>query len=105
MRGPSRQVVQAYLGLKLGVWSYNGAVKFWEPVVEPWDVIAQCAANHGSRVREGALALGFAAAHTRRRSCCSSLGCLGQNGLVAFTPVRSPHVCARSPAASSQAWR
>lgn len=50
MRGPSRQVAQAYLGFKLGVWSYNGAVKHWEPVVEPWDVIAQCAANHGSRV-------------------------------------------------------
>ena len=50
MRGPSQQVVQAYLGFKLGVWSYNGAVKHWEPVVEPWDVIAQCAANYGSRV-------------------------------------------------------
>ena len=51
VRGPSRQVAQAYLGFKMGVWSYNGAVKHWEPVVEPWDVIAQCAANHGSRVR------------------------------------------------------
>ena len=50
VRGPSQQVVQAYLGFKLGVWSYNGAVKHWEPVVEPWDVIAQCAANYGSRV-------------------------------------------------------
>lgn len=51
MRGASRQVVQAYLGFKLGMWSYNPTVKFWEPVVEPWDVIAQCAANYGSRVR------------------------------------------------------
>ena len=51
MRGPSRQVAQAYLGFKLGVWSYNGAVKHWEPVLEPWDVIAQCAANQGTRVR------------------------------------------------------
>jgi hypothetical protein len=50
VRGPSQQVVQAYLGFKMGVWSYNGAVKHWEPVVEPWDVIAQCAANYGSRV-------------------------------------------------------
>lgn len=50
VRGPSSQVVQAYLGLKLGVWSYNGGVKHWEPVVEPWDVIAQCAANYGGRV-------------------------------------------------------
>ena len=50
MRGPSQQVVQAYLGFKMGLWSYNGAVKHWEPVVEPWDVIAQCAANYGSRV-------------------------------------------------------
>ena len=50
MRGASRQVVQAYLGFKLGMWSYNPTVKFWEPVVEPWDVIAQCAANYGSRV-------------------------------------------------------
>lgn len=59
VRGPSQAVVQAYLGLKLGVWSYNGTVKHWEPVVEPWDVIAQCAANYGTRVRgaagEGAL--------------------------------------------------
>lgn len=51
VRGPSSQVVQAYLGLRLGVWSYNGGVRHWEPVVEPWDVIAQCAANYGSRVR------------------------------------------------------
>ncbi len=50
VRGPSRQVAQAYLGFKLGVWSYNGAVKHWEPVVEPWDVIAQCAANQGTWV-------------------------------------------------------
>lgn len=53
MRGPSQAVVQAYLGLKLGVWAYNGTVKHWEPVVEPWDVIAQCAANYGPRVRAG----------------------------------------------------
>ncbi|KAL4443584.1 hypothetical protein ABPG75_011321 [Micractinium tetrahymenae] len=53
VRGPSQAVVQAYLGLKLGVWSYNGTVKHWEPVVEPWDVIAQCAANYGTRVSSG----------------------------------------------------
>lgn len=53
MRGPSQAVVQAYLGFKLGLWSYNGAVRFWEPVVEPWDVIAQCAANYGTRVGAG----------------------------------------------------
>ncbi|KAL4447306.1 hypothetical protein ABPG77_007339, partial [Micractinium sp. CCAP 211/92] len=53
VRGPSQAVVQAYLGLKLGVWSYNGTVKHWEPVVEPWDVIAQCAANYGSRMSSG----------------------------------------------------
>ncbi len=41
------QVVQAYLGLKLGVWAYNRTVKFWEPVVEPWGVIAKCDANTG----------------------------------------------------------
>jgi hypothetical protein len=50
VRGASQQVVQAYLGFKLGVWGYNGAVRFWEPVLEPWDVIAQCAANQGTRV-------------------------------------------------------
>lgn len=53
VRGPSSQVVQAYLGLRLGVWSYNGGVRHWEPVVEPWDVIAQCAANYGGRVSGG----------------------------------------------------
>ena len=50
VRGPSQSVVQAYLGFQLGVWSYNSAVKYWEPVVEPWSVIAQCAANYGLKV-------------------------------------------------------
>ncbi|KAL4858517.1 Vacuolar protein sorting-associated protein 13C [Chlorella vulgaris] len=53
VRGASQQVVQAYLGFKLGVWGYNGAVRFWEPVLEPWDVIAQCAANQGTRMASG----------------------------------------------------
>jgi hypothetical protein len=53
VRGPSQAVVQAYLGFKLGVWAYHAAVRAWEPVMEPWDVIAQCAANSGTRVGGG----------------------------------------------------
>ena len=44
------QVVQAYLGVRLGVWAYNGGVKHWEPVVEPWAIIAKCDANLGHTV-------------------------------------------------------
>ncbi len=47
---PPTQVVQAYLGVKLGVWSYNRTVKHWEPAMEPWDVIVKCDANYGTQV-------------------------------------------------------
>ena len=36
---------QAYLGVRLSVWSYNALVTAWEPVLEPWDVIAKADLN------------------------------------------------------------
>lgn len=51
IRGPSRQVTQAYLGLRPGVFAYNRSLRHWEPVVEPVDIIAKCDANLGSKVR------------------------------------------------------
>ena len=103
VRGPSRQVVQAYLGVKLGVWSYNGVVKHWEPVVEPWDVIAQCAANYGSKVGRGGGGMGRGGggqsrAGERRRG--------RQLVLSPPIPVRLlPAICPRCRRASSRAWR
>ncbi|KAK9834254.1 hypothetical protein WJX81_000411 [Elliptochloris bilobata] len=38
-------VMQAYLGVRLSVWSYNALVTTWEPVLEPWDVIAKADLN------------------------------------------------------------
>ena len=45
------QVMQAYLGLRLAVWSFNVPVQHWEPVIEPWDGIVKCDANFGSKAR------------------------------------------------------
>lgn len=50
VRGPSQQVVQAYLGFQLGVCSYNSTIRHWEPVLEPCDTIAKCDANFSSKV-------------------------------------------------------
>jgi vacuolar protein sorting-associated protein 13A/C len=53
VRGPSRQVVQAYMGVRLGVWAYHRALRHWEPVVEPFDVIGKCDANTGAATAAG----------------------------------------------------
>lgn len=53
IRGPSRQVVQAYLGTRPSVSAYNKALRHWEPVVEPVDIIAKCDANTGSTSESG----------------------------------------------------
>lgn len=50
VHGPSRQVVQAYLGLRPSVTAYNRVMRYWEPVVEPVDVIAKCDVNTGRKV-------------------------------------------------------
>jgi len=50
VHGPSRQVVQAYLGLRPGISAFNGSLKHWEPVVEPVDIICKCDANLGRKV-------------------------------------------------------
>lgn len=125
VRGPSQAVVQAYLGLKLGVWSYNGTVKHWEPVVEPWDVIAQCAANYGSRVGVGlgGVGLGLSGWETEGRGSRNGVGCAPLLALLLATHVRPSWAraervsrpCAvryaclpaarRCRAASSRAWR
>ncbi len=42
---------QAYLGVRLSVWSYNALVTAWEPVLEPWDVIAKLDLNSSATVR------------------------------------------------------
>lgn len=44
------------LGLTAGVWSYNAAVRGWEPVVEPWSQIAKLESNATPRVRVGRVA-------------------------------------------------
>jgi hypothetical protein len=53
IHGPSRNVVQAYVGLRMGVWAYNNTIRHWEPAVEPWDVIFKCDANRGELSRNG----------------------------------------------------
>lgn len=50
VHGPSRQVVQAYLGLRPGISAFNGSLKHWEPVVEPVDIIFKCDTNLGQKV-------------------------------------------------------
>ncbi len=50
VHGPSRQVVQAYLGLRPGMTAFNGSLKHWEPVVEPVDIIFKCDTNLGRKV-------------------------------------------------------
>ncbi len=51
VHGPSRHVVQAYLGLRPGVSAFNGSLKHWEPVVEPVDIILKCDTNLGRKVK------------------------------------------------------
>ncbi|KAL4527774.1 hypothetical protein Ndes2437A_g02912 [Nannochloris sp. 'desiccata'] len=53
VHGPSRQVVQAYLGLRPGITAFNGSLKHWEPVVEPVDIIFKCDANLGRKIANG----------------------------------------------------
>ena len=44
------QVVQAHLKFRMSVWSYNGPVRGWDPVVEPWDVLANMDTNMKHKV-------------------------------------------------------
>lgn len=53
IHGPSRNVVQAYVGLRMGISAYNNTIRHWEPAVEPWDVIFKCDANRGDLPRNG----------------------------------------------------
>ncbi|KAL6781279.1 hypothetical protein ACKKBG_A10495 [Auxenochlorella protothecoides x Auxenochlorella symbiontica] len=53
VQGPSPTVVQAYVGFSLSLWSHNGALRVWEPVVEPWNGIFICDANLGGRPAHG----------------------------------------------------
>jgi len=53
VRGPSRQVVQAYLGVRPGVFAFNRPLRHWEPVLEPVDIIAKCDANFGAKSSAG----------------------------------------------------
>ena len=53
VQGPSQTVLQAYAGFSLSLWSYNVALRAWEPVVEPWQGVALCDANFGARERAG----------------------------------------------------
>ena len=60
--------MQAHLKLRLSVWSYNGAVRGWDPVVEPWDVLANMDTNlkgkGGGWVGGGTVGVGGGTAHT-----------------------------------------
>lgn len=53
VQGPSHTVVQAYAGFSLSLWSYNGSLRAWEPVIEPWQGIALCDANFGHVEADG----------------------------------------------------
>ncbi len=48
---PMPSLPQAYLGVRLSVWNYNALVAAWEPVLEPWDVIAKLDLNSSTTVR------------------------------------------------------
>ena len=37
--------VQAYIGFRSSIWSFNPVVAAWEPVMEPWDIILQLDVN------------------------------------------------------------
>lgn len=37
--------MQAYIGFRSSIWSFNQVVAAWEPVMEPWDIILKMDAN------------------------------------------------------------
>ncbi len=43
--------VQASLGLRSSLWSYNPLLTAWEPIIEPWDVILKLDSNRSHEVR------------------------------------------------------
>lgn len=44
--------MQASLGLRSSLWSYNPMLIAWEPVIEPWDVIIKLDSNRSHEVRK-----------------------------------------------------
>lgn len=68
VHGPSKDVIQAYVGLRLGMWSYNPGSRHWEPVIEPWDVIARCDANY-SMESDGGIEPGIHASIKASNEC------------------------------------
>lgn len=37
--------MQAYIGFRSSIWSFNPVVAAWEPVMEPWDIILKLDVN------------------------------------------------------------
>lgn len=45
--------MQAYIGFRSSIWSYNAGVTAWEPLMEPWDIILKLDSNPNPLVSPG----------------------------------------------------
>lgn len=45
MDSPQASVFSCNVGATVGLWSYNGLVRAWEPVMEPWTHVIKVEAN------------------------------------------------------------
>lgn len=64
--------VQAYIGFRSSIWSFNPVVAAWEPVMEPWDIILKLDVNPSPLVPPNCLVQDFTNLH------CSSTTVLGE---------------------------
>ena len=50
--------MQAYIGFRSSIWSFNPVVAAWEPVMEPWDIILKLDVNPTPLVKHPAGSIG-----------------------------------------------
>ncbi|KAK9815130.1 hypothetical protein WJX73_008307 [Symbiochloris irregularis] len=49
----SSSLCQAYLGVAVGIWSFNAPVGAWEPMLEPWNLILNADINTSQQAANG----------------------------------------------------